>query len=112
MAPGYIFERGRAGGTSQGIAVIARDGRHRVILTSEIKNRDFPGQAWDFSDTKGRARLAWRGRFIRSLNGRVSARCSPAVWNSGDSKKREAGSPLVFAISVALCLNNDAINVC
>ena len=50
------------GGTSQGIAVIARDGRHRVILTSEIKNRDFPGQAWAFSDTKGRARLAWRGR--------------------------------------------------
>jgi hypothetical protein len=39
-----------------------------------------------------------------------------ALLSSGlelcDSKKREAGSPLVFAISVALCLNNDAINVC
>src|SRR6185437_12601417 len=34
------------------------------------------------------------------------------IERSDKSKKREAGSPLVFAISVALLKDNDAINVC
>jgi hypothetical protein len=65
MAPGYIFERGRAGGTSQGIAVIARDGRHRVILTSEIKNRDFPGPKRGLLATR-KAEPGLRGEAVSS----------------------------------------------
>jgi hypothetical protein len=62
MAPGYIFERGRAGGTSQGIAVIAR---HRVILTSEIKNRDFPGPKRGLLATR-KAEPGLRGEAVSS----------------------------------------------